>query len=163
VPEGHARKLAKIKADVAQCKPGINAVTDMRQLIRLIRLMEKMEKLEGTALDEDKFAEYTLEQLLELMKFTSADIEKIIKQLSGEAQKSGYSVAVENVLQYNLVHATGTGTDFDARLPTDPRAHASLMQRVEEFLGQFRQGKAQKPEVIDVTAVKPTDSDRPGE
>lgn len=147
VPEEHARKLAAINAGRNTNVGGMMAVTDMRQLLRLSRLMEMMEQMEGVALDPEKFAEYTFEQLLEMMKFTSSDIQAIIKQLSADSKKDGFGTAVENLYQYNFVQANGIPTEFDSRLPEDPRARAGLMQQVESLLGQFKKGQVPtKPE-----------------
>lgn len=149
VPEEHARRLAEINSGRRSTAPGMLAATDMRRMIRLAHLMEKMESMEGLAFDSEKMANYSFEQLLDLMKFTSGDIENIIKQLSGDAKEKGFSGAVENLFHhsttYNFVHANGQGTAFDGRLPSDPRAQAGLMEQVNQMLGQFREGHLPSP------------------
>lgn len=141
IPDEHARKLAEINAGRRTNMPGMMAVTDMRQLLRLVRLMDKMEKIDGLALDEERMAEATLEQLLDMWRMTSTDIQAIIKQLTEDSKKGGFANAVENLFQYNFVQANGVGTQFDSRLPEDPRAQAGLMQKVEDLLGRFRAGE----------------------
>lgn len=149
IPEEHARRLAEINAGRQNNMRGMMAVTDMRQMLRLVRLMEKLDRMDGVALDEERLAEYSFEQLLEMMKFVSGDITTIIKQLSEDSKKgAGFAGAVENLFHsttYNFVQANGHGTEFDGRLPQDPRAQAGLMEQVNELLGKFRQGVLPAP------------------
>jgi len=164
IPEEHARKLAEVNAGRRANMPSMMAVTDMRQMLRLVKLMEKLEGMEGTAFDDEKFAEYTFEQLLDLMKFASGDIKDIIKQLSDDSKQKGFQTAVENMFQYNFVQASGAGTSFDSRLPEDPRERAGLMQKVDDMLGKFRDGnlievQPQPQEDASVADSSPTTND----
>lgn len=159
IPEEHSRKLAEINAGRRLSMPGVLSATDMRRVLRLTKLMERLERIDGVLLDDEQLAQCTFKDLLELAKFASADIETIIKQLSGDAKKAGFQAAVENLYNYNIVNSQGVVTQFDSRLPHDPRAQASLMQQVESFLGKFRNGEVPELPAKSGPPVKPSSSD----
>ena len=134
VPEEHARKLAEINAAQRMQVPAMLGAFNLRRIIRVQNLMKELEKMEDVAFSKEDMA---FEQLLELMKFASGDIEKMIKQLSEESKDKGFAGAVDSIVNnntYNFVNAAGNPTVFDSRLPDDPRARAGLMEQVNRLL-----------------------------
>lgn len=165
VPEEHARKLAEINAGQQAHLPEMMGVIKLRRVRRLQKLMEALERMEDVAFAKEDLAD---EMLLEMMKYASGDIEKIIKQLSEASKTGGFSAAVDQVVNntgntYNIVQSTGVPTAFDNRLPEDPRAQASLMTKVDALI-KAAQGKIIVVQPMNSNAQQPvTGGEPPGQ
>lgn len=151
VPEEQARKLAEINAAQRMQVPAMLGAFNLRRVIRVQKLMEQLEAMENVAFEKESLENLAAEQLLELMKFASGDIEKMIKQLSEESKDKGFAGAVDSIVNnntYHFVNASGNPTVFDGRLPDDPRARAGLMEQVNRLLSVAENN------VIETTAQK---------
>lgn len=164
IPDEHARKLAEINAGARAQADGITSVFAMRQTLRALRLMDALQGMEDIAYDKETLAKASLDNLLDMMKFVSGDLFTILKQLSEVNKKTNsFSGAVESVLnQYNFINASGVGTDFDRRLPTDPRKESQIMARVRDLVDVWERGEGSPEDAMLTIDAKPEKADNDG-
>lgn len=159
VTEEQQRKLAEINAGWQKNRASMYSIYQLRQFRRLSMLFDWLEGAEELQFDKARLSDMTYHQMLEAMKYVSADIHAIFDELTEQTTKKegSFNEKVETLAQYNFIVPPGVPTPFDAQIESlDPRSRASLVERVREMTARIRRGEGPPPlpdsKVIDSVA-----------
>lgn len=155
ISEEHQQKLATIYSARQRNAPGICSTMELRQMLRLTKLFQVLDEAEEVTYSKAQLAKLTFEQMMNLMSFVSGDIKSILAQMSDSVGKKGlgFAGAVEQLVgnQFNF-NMGGAGTEFDSRLPANPRAQVALMGKVDEMYRRLKSGE-NPAQVIETVAT----------